>query len=261
MKNKKFKLELNIIHIIILILGFMLIFGGSYRIYRNQINKKNLQIQNEIRFRNALTAELKTYQNKEDEWVNEKLTLQTTIDNLSKSYENLNDLQKDLLRRLKNVEKGQTTIAAGLIDLVATVDSLEHTGDTEVDEQYNTIQFTSFGENIEYDFLVGNVKKSSEILNPTLNIQQLRIPNKQEVHFYWENDRKEGYPVSFKITNSNPYISVLGMESYAIPMNKTDISPTNWDKFKTWNKKNKNIIIGGTVGTLVGAGIIVLISK
>lgn len=258
---KNFKIELNLSHIIAIILIIIIVFGVGISLYSKQISKKNTQIENEIKFRNALTDQIKQYQNKENEWVSEKLTLQTTLDNLSKSYENLNDLQKDLLKRLKNVEKGQTTIAAGLIDLVVIVDSLGHTGSTDVDELHNTIQFTSIGENLEYDFKIGNVKKSSEILNPTLNINQLRIPNKQEVHFYWENDRKEGYPVSFKITNTNPYINVVGMESYVIPMNKTDVSPTNWDKFKTWNKKNKNIIIGGTVGTLVGVGLILLIVK
>ena len=101
---KNFKIELNLSHIIAIILIIIIVFGVGISLYSKQISKKNTQIENEIKFRNALTDQIKQYQNKENEWVSEKLTLQTTLDNFSKSYENLNDLQKDLLKRLKNVE-------------------------------------------------------------------------------------------------------------------------------------------------------------
>lgn len=260
MEIKKQNISLSLVQFFIIAFGIILIIGIGLSYHKDQMNKKNKQIENEIKFRNALTDEIREYKNKEDNWVSEKLTLQTSLDNLSKSYNNLNTLQKDLLIRLKNVEKGQITIAAGLVDLVATIDELEHTGETEVNEEENTIQFTSINEYLEYDFKIGNVVKSNTEFIPTLQIKQLRIPNKQEVHFYWEDNKKDGYPVSFKIVNTNPYISVVGMESYVIPsIDKNELSPNNWERFVSWNKRNKNVIVGGTLGTLVGLGIAVLI--
>lgn len=191
-----------------------------------------------------------------------KKTLQTSLDKLGGLYDNLNETQKELYKRMKNVEKNQTTIAAGLIDIDLTISNLIHNGDVDIDENHNTILFTDKKDFFEYKFLIGEVIKANPLIKPTLNIQTLKFPNRQEVKFYWENDKKEGYPVSFSIINSNPYIEIINMESYTIPeINKVDINPTKWESFLKWGNKNKKSIytIGGA--TVIGVGLGLILSN
>lgn len=247
--------------LILLIAGglIVLLFGFAWSYHRDVIREKDNIIQNEIKLRNTLTSEIKTYQNKENEWVVEKKTLQASLDKMNGLFDDLSDSQKELVRRLNNIEKGQTTIAAALIDVEASINDLTHTGSVDVDDDENTILFKHGGENLKYSFLIGEVKKAFPLVEPTLKIQSLSIPTKQMVEFYWENNRKEGYPVSFKITNTNPYISILNTDSYIIPMNKTDIDPTRWEKLMNWGNKNKKSLIGVGAATLIGVGIGVLV--
>lgn len=250
-------LGININYKTIIITGVMILVGyflWSY--HQNQINDMKKSIEDEKKLRNALNAEIKRYQNERDEWVSEKLTLQTTIEDLTNVYSDLNENQQELVNRLNNVKNNQETIAAALFDVEVSIEELTHTGETEVDDDENTVEFTDINENIEYKFLVGKVNRAFSNIEPTLNIRTLRIPNKQEINFKWEDDKKEGYPVSFNVVNSNPFIETTNMESYIIPeIRKDDILPNKWDRFKLWtNEKSGKLIITTGVG-LIGVGI------
>lgn len=240
---------------IIILVGYLL---WSY--HQSRIDEMKQMINEEVKLRNALNDEIKTYQNERDEWVNEKLTLQTSLENLMDVYSSLTGNQKELVDRLNNVQKNQKTIAAALVDVEVSIDNLIHDGETEVNDDENTVEFSNINDNIEYRFLIGEVNRAFPNVEPTLNIKTLRIPNKQEVNFYWEDDKKEGYPTSFKITNSNPFIEISNMESYMIPeIRKDDILPSNWGKIKTWTKDNGDrlIIISGVSLISIGIGALV----
>jgi hypothetical protein len=82
------------------------------------------------------------------------------------------------------------------------------------------------------------------------------LPNKQEISFQWGKEPKEGYPVSFSVSNSNKYFKVANIESYAIPeIKKTELKPNFWNKLGTTFTKGGNSIV--YIG--IGAGIVLLL--
>ena len=93
-------------------------------------------------------------------------------------------------------------------------------------------------------------------VKPTLMFNKFLLPNEQFIDFHWNDNKKEGYPVSFSVTNTNQFFKTIDIDSYIIPnIDKEVLDPTGWQKFTKWTVKNGKIIITVGVGAAAGAGI------
>ena len=238
------KLDLKIIAIIVLIVG--IIIGGT--IMTNKNKRLADEIKTEVNLKNALQDVIKTYQNKEGEWVAEKLTLQSDVEILEGDNLNLTENQQKLVSKVKELQKDKDVITAALVQQSATIDSLEQFA-TNIDTVNHTVDFVMDSDSLKYNIRVTNVKPL-ERLQPKLLITSLIIPNEQFIEFHWENDKTT--PIAFSVTNSNPMFKTNNIDSYAIPeLIKEEINPTGWQKVKAWFKEN-----GKKIGIFAGGAVI-----
>lgn len=243
--------------ITIVILAFIILIGIIY-FQKQKIDKLNNKYQKEIKLKNALLDSVQYYQNKENEWVAERLTIQETVKNLEKMTTQLTTSQKELLNRVKEVEKSNSIITAALIETNIKIDELK----PNVTVNDSSVIFSDSTKNLEYEIEIEHVKPINFAIKPTLNFNKFNMPNKQFIEFHWKDDKKNGYPVSFSVTNSNEFFKTTNINSYAIPeLNKNDINPNNWHKFGNWVIKNGKIITYIGVGGLVGGGTVWLLTK
>jgi hypothetical protein len=193
----------------------------------------------EVKLKNALIDTVTYYQNENKEWVAEKLTIQESTKNLEKIFGQLSNSQKELINRVKEVEKTNEIINAALIETKVLVEKLvsNDSTDIEIDTVRKTIRFGDYSKignkELIYQLTIGKVVPAFSDIKPTLMIDSLYFPNKTFVEFHWEKNKKADYPVSFSVSNSNGYFKTVGVESYAIPDIKYEGS-----KFKQWLTKN-----------------------
>lgn len=248
---------------IALVILLLLIGGGIYNFQQNKINKLNGKYKSEVKLKNALTDSIHTYQDKEGEWVTEKLTIQGRVDNLLEDSARLTTSQKSLLNQVDIANKVNTVITAALVRANFVIDSLMHNGGVIVDTTNKTVEFTENNNpNITYDFKAFGVLPYPPNTKPSLLIKKLNLPNEQFIKFQWDKDKRADYPVSFSVKNTNDYINVYDIESYAIPnLDKNEIDPTSWEKVNDWINRNQKYLkyFGG--GTLVGGGVGYLLFK
>ena len=240
---------------IILVLGIIIYF--QYNKIQNE-KEKNVT---EVNLRNALLDTVKTYKNKNGELVSQKLTLQTNFDELKGMYGKLTKSQQELINRISEVEKTNSIIAAALVE---TNVKLENLGIIvgKVNPKDSSITFKDSTKYINFDIKVNHAKPVISGIPATLEFKNFQLPNKQFVEFHWENDKKLGYPVTFSVTNTNPYFKTANINSYAIPeLKKSDLDPNGWQKFTKWvSKKGKFLITVGVAGA-AGAGAALLLFK
>lgn len=250
-------------HMLIAILIAVLIsLIGIMYLQHNRIANLKDKYQAEVKLKDALIDKVSYYQNKEKEWVAEKLTIQTSIKNLEKMNSQLTDMQKDLLNRVKEIDKKNSIITAALIKTNIQIDSLLHKGDVVVDTANKKVTYVDSTEYLKYNIVAGNVLPAHPDVKPTLEIVDLTLPNEQFVEFHWKNDKKKGYPIAFSVSNSNKYIKTVDIESYAIPeLNKQVVNPNGWQKIGNFFKRTGKTI--GKVGTgiAIGATAVYLIMK
>lgn len=237
MKNLDFRKLLPYAVIVLLVLGLLF--------YINKVNKLEGKVESEIKLRTALLDTVTYHKNKFNEMVAEKLTLQTTIKELSKMNGQLTTDQKTLLVRVKQIEKENSLIAAALIRSKVKIDSLQKSN-VFINVKDSSLTFTPVDKtNIDYEIMVLHVSAYTKI-KPELKFNKLEFSNVQIVDFHWKDNRKEGHPVSFSVSNSNPYFSTTNIESYAIPELTPDIKPTFWQKLnKGIGKVGKPVIFIG----------------
>ena len=241
------------------VLILALAFGG-WKLSQNRADKLKAENLVEVKLKNALVADVAYYKNKTGEITAEKLTLQATVKSLENANNNLNLNQKELLKRIKEVEKDNSVITAALIETKVTLDSLRQ-GIIVVDTVSSKITISDNLPEIKYNFEIGKVKPAIAGIKPTFKINELTLPNKQFIEFHW-GERKEGYPISFSVSNSNKYFTTTTIESYAIPqLIKPIVKPSGWNKFTNFFKKGSNTIITFGVGAAVGAGAILFLVK
>ena len=87
---------------------------------------------------------------------------------------------------------------------------------------------------------------------PTLTFEKFELNNTQFIEFHWKSEPKNGYPVSFSVSNSNKYFQTYDIESYTIPeIKKSELKPTFWQKLgKTLKSSSGDLIIfGAGLGT------------
>lgn len=245
------KLLLNKTNIIIFAVLAAIIIGGAYY-YDNKVSNLKDDVQIERNLKMALTDSVNTYVNKHNEVVAEKLTLQVKIKDLNKINGNLNENQKDLLTRIIELNKEKDIIAAANLELEFKVDSLLSDGIVSVGD--SSVTFSKYDGNINYKIKVNNVTPMGSF-DPSLYFEQISIFNQQFIEFHWEDNKDYGYPVSFSITNTNPYFVVNDVDSYIIPeIKKIEVKPTFWQRFGKTLKggKDKAIWVGvGAVATLL----------
>lgn len=248
---------------VVLVMILLLLGAGMFKIQRNSINNWKEKYQSERKLKAALTDSVDYYQTKEGEWVAEKLTLQGRIKDILDKNNNLTEAQKELIKRIKESEREKSVIAAALIDAEAIIDSLKHGGGVIVDTSKKTVNFIEDqNPNINYKLKVSGVVPYPINTQPSLLFESLRLPNKSFVKFEFKDDKKEGYPISFSVTNSNEYMKVHDINSYTIPyFDKEVVDPTGWDKFAKWLNRNSKYVAWGVGGVAAGAGGTYLIMK
>lgn len=262
----KVTLNLNLFTIILIgVIIFLFVFGG-FKFYNNTVDDYKTKVKNEIKLRKALTDSVEYYQNEKKEWVTEKLTIQTTIKNLELISGELTENQKELLDRIKETNKKYDIITAALVQTQIKIDSLIHGGETVVDTNSGKIVFSDYlvdnKKEIKYKLTVGNVKPFDITKTPTLLFDSLYFPNKQFIEFYWADNKKEGYPISFSITNSNDFFKSTNVDSYAIPkLDKQEIDPNFGKRLKNFFKKSGDKVIWTTIGVGVGTGLVLFLTK
>lgn len=241
MKNINIKslIPYIIILILLVVIGFI--------IHRN--NKLSSDLQSETNLRLALVDTITTYKNQRNELVSEKRTLQFKLND--KEFENL-----DLVKRIKETEKKNATLerkvsvfAAALVKSQVIIDSLQQSI-ASVSKEDSSITFTSKNPKyLKYTLLVKPVLTIKD-KTPQLTFVDFSLPNEQFIEFHWRNNPKEGYPVSFSVTNTNPYFKTSDIESYVIPeINKPEIKPTFWQKMGKVTKS------GGEKAIFIGIGV------
>ena len=241
----------------ILLILILLLFGSIFiKIQRNKINEFKDKYQTEVKLKKALLDSVNIYQNNENEWVAEKLTIQATIKELKLMNGQLTNNQKELIDKINEINKDNSIITAALIHAKFIIDSLQHTGYVLVDTTNKTVEFIEQNNlDIRYNFLALGVLPYPKDSKPTLLIKNLILPNNQFIEFHWNENKKEGYPITFSVTNSNKYVKVYDINSYAIPeLDKNIINPTNWERVGLWFKKNGKFMKYVAGGVVVGAG-------
>jgi len=236
------------IYAIALVIAVLIIGGLVFKSCEDAKIIKEVK-REESNLRKALVDTLTVFQTKEGNWGAEKRTLQADVKTLKDQNLNLNANQKALIKEVERQNKNATTIAAALIKISAKIDSLSNdnsiVGDSSVTFPYNTTD-------LKYNLTVFNVKPI-EFKKPSLTINSLEFPNTQTVNFKWKDeDKKEGYPVSFSVINTNKYFKITDIQSYAIPeIKKVELKPNFWQKTANFGKTT-----GGKIA-IFGAGILI----
>lgn len=222
----------------------------------------------EVNVNDALNDTITYYQNKHKEWVAEKLTIQTSIKKLEELNGKLTDFQKELLVRIKEIEKKNSIIAAALIQTNVKIDSLmdkDAGGQVDIDTTKKMINFNnlaSIDSSFRYDINVNNVLPAFSEIKPSLLFKSIELPNKQFISFYWKDNKKKGYPVTFSVSNSNQYFKVVNLDSYIIPnVDKKYLDPNGWQKIGNFLFKNGKTILTISVGAAAGAGAVYFLTR
>ena len=258
MKNIRF--NINLTTLIIVGITILIVFGGGFSLMNRNKNRLKADLQQERNLVAALNDSLRVTTNKYGEVVNEKLTLQTSMDRLEELNDKLTEDQRELVRRLQASEREKAVINAALIRANFIIDSLLHAGDVLVGD--SIITFIELNNpDIRYTIDVLDVKPIDSLLTPKLLFRNLNIPNDTYVEFFWKDDKREGYPVSFSVINTNKFMKVHNIESYAIPsLQKEDLDPNAWQRFNQWldnvGGNAGRYVVGGAIG--FGVAVIVL---
>lgn len=230
------------------------------------INLKD-KYQTEVKLRNALLDSTKYYQNKQGEWVAEKLTLQETLKNLEKINGQLSVEQKDLLARVKEANKINTVITAALIQSQITIDSLLSHG-AIIDTANKSLTFRDSVINakketiFKYDITIRKAIPAFSDIKPTLMFNNILLPNTQFIDFFWKDNKKAGYPVAFSVTNTNDYFKTINIDSYAIPELKQDVlKPNFWQKMGNFFNTTGGKVVWFGIGGATGATAFWLLTK
>lgn len=248
----KFEFNFDGKTVIILVLLLLLILGAGYHF--NKLSEKNAKILEKENLSKALTDSVHHYKNKEGEWVSEKLTLQSSLKDLNDKNLILTSNQKELIKAVQDINKHNQVIDAAMIDMGVKLDGLKSS--EQVIETDSTEKFVSNPKDttLNYEIIVNNVKRFNPSILPTLDFKKFQLPNKQTVEFHWKNDKKEGYPVTFTVTNSNPYYKVYNIDSYAIPeLTRPNVKPTFWEKLGKLSKSTGGKIVFVGIGFVAGA--------
>jgi hypothetical protein len=243
-------ITINIGQIIIIVIALIVLIGGGWMLYSNKVGNLKDKLENETKLKNALVDSISFTTNAYNEIVAEKLTLQGKVKDLTDKNNNLSSNEKNLLARVKKAEKENTVITAALIETHVIIDSLSNPKVT-VDSLHNTVNFKDSTNYLKFNIDVKNVTALKGTVKPAIMFNQFDLINTQFVDFFWKDNRKEGFPVAFSVSNSNPYFKTFDISSYAIPqLDKVTVKPNFIQRVGISIGKNKMLIITPTA--LVG---------
>jgi hypothetical protein len=250
----KTTLNINLKTIILIIIVILMIIGGGFGWLGDSLKKTNNYLEEQKNLTNALNDNIKKTTNKLGEIVSDKKTLQTDVDYLIDLNKDLNGNQKELVQRIESLDYKNSLISAALVRTEIKLDSALMNADVTIDTTNKTITFSDKSDTLTYDLLIGNVLPTS-FGKPSLFVKELIIPNKQFIEFHWDTDKKyKQKPVSFSISNSNPLVTTLDVDSYIIPeVNKKALKPTGMQKVWYFIDDNKKPVMVGIIGVGVGA--------
>lgn len=239
--------------IVIAFIAIVIFFGGGFGIMNKRHDNTKSKLLEEKILTEALQDSITFWINDYNEVVSDKRSLQADIETLSNENLNLTNNQKELLKRLKKVQKDKSVIAAALVKTKAKLDSALYTK-VDVNLEDSTITFIEDSDSIKFKIVVLKAIPANPKFKPSLFIDSLELPNKQYIQFHWENDKQyKQKPVSFSITNSNPLFITQDIDSYVIPeINKNVLKPTGAQKLGNFLKERKAEFIIGTIGGAVG---------
>src|SRR5574343_267451 len=219
-------LTIKTISIIITVIILFFIFNVGC----NRIKNQNKELEYQEKLIGALTNTMRQYRDVNGNLVSEKKTIQADLDILNDENVKLTKTQRELLEQVEKANKKNMVLAAANIQLRAEIDSLLNIIGV-VDTTKHTINFPYNSDDLLLNLTVGNVTPFDKSKQTFLNVNKITFPNKQEIKFQWDNNKRENYPISFSVTNTNKYFVVENIESYAIPgLDKDQISPTKWQK-------------------------------
>jgi hypothetical protein len=254
--------------LILLVIAIIISQYLMIQLKNKKIAKLEEEVQTEINLNDALHDTIIHYKNLRNEWVAEKLTIQESMKKLEKIYGQLTESQKELIARIKEMDKKNTLIAAALIQTNIKIDSLQHElikdSETTIDTTKKIINFNNLksqDSTFKYNIDVQHILPAYSDIRPGLLFKSIEIPNTQFVEFHWKNEKKKGYPIAFSITNTNKYITVTSLDSYAIPpLDKLKLNPTGWQKVENFLIKNGRTILYIGAGVAAGVGGAVLLT-
>ncbi|MFW6272271.1 MAG: hypothetical protein ACOC2U_00640 [bacterium] len=240
--------------LLFVIIGALLVlfyFGFSY--HNNKVSELKTTVENKDNLTKALVDSVDHYKDENGRLVYEKRTLQADISELSDKNIKLSESQKKLMNHVKELNKENDVLNSAYIETKTELNELkDNLG--EVDTLNKRVTFKDSTEFVEYELLVNNVLPYKN-KKPRLSFDKFTINTDYNVDFVW-GDKKEGYPVSVKLTYDNPFVQTKNVESYIIPNVKPDVvEPSGWNKVKKWFKNKSNFLIG--VGVGFGAGAII----
>lgn len=266
----KVDVKINLVQLILIGLGVLLLFGSGFKLHTDKVGKIKDELASEVKLKEALLDDVNTYRTKEGHWISEKRTLQleiTDVNNLlNDTVINLTDTQKELLNNIKNLKDRNNIISAALIDLEIELDSIVHDGITIVDTTNNTVTFSDAyvdsTKQFDYGLTISNVVPFPKKAIPKLRFDSLSFQNKQFIKFYWEDNKKSGYPISFSVTNSNGFFKINDIDSYVIPnIIKDNLNPDFWQRISNFMDDNKKTAMGVGVGAVAAGVLFLVISK
>ena len=250
------------------VIVLILLLSSIVYVQKQRIEHWRDLYQDEVNLNDALSDTITHHKNRHNEWVAEKRAIQATVEKLEEINNKLTDNQKEMLIRIKEIEKKNSIIAAALIETNVKIDSLmdkDAGGIVDIDTINKKINFNNIASRdsaFKYDIDVNHVLPSHLDVKPTLLFKSLEFPNKQFINFYWKDERKKGYPVMFSVSNSNQYFKTSNIDSYIIPnIDKKHLDPTGWQKIENFLFKNGNKLFYIGIGAAGGAGAYWLLTK
>jgi hypothetical protein len=245
-----------IIIILLIVIGWFVV-----SLQRQRIREMKNKYETEVKLRNAISSKIDSVENKNGELVLSKKTLQTDIKRLTELKNNLTENQKKLLFEIQKKNKKNKVLAAANMEMSIIIDSLNKViSNGKIDSINKEINFEDSTKYLEYNFNVTNVIPYNNDKPVKHVINYLEFPNTQTITFDYDKDkRKDGYPISFNIKNTNKYMKVYDIDSYIIEEIDVDQIETNFfDEIWSWYNRQTTIVKLGT-GFIIGGGTVYIL--
>jgi seryl-tRNA synthetase len=233
---------------IMIVLFFLMSF-----MYEGTLEERNKEITQTEQLMKAITDKMDSVVIENGKLMYSKKTLQASVKDLNSIKESLNDEQQNLMTKISKANKEKQVIAAALVKTKAELADIK--GKTNFIND-TTLALTMDSDSLSYIIEVTGVAIAKD--SPQHIIKSLVIPNEMYIDFKW-GAKKEGYPVSFSITNSSPYMNTYNIESYMIPeIIKDELRPTFLQKIGRFAVDNKTPFV---IGFGAGAATILILTK
>ncbi len=238
--------------LLVIVLLLVVLAFGAERCQRQGLETK---IEETQRLQLALQDSLRITHLRNGQLRYEKKTLQGTISQVSAQNSQLNKQQKELLTYVKEQAKKPKRdgglIAAGSVVYETGINKPLPSVPATVSDSVDVVDFAYESDTLRYRARLRGVRIDSTS-RPRLQLTALSLPNTATVAFQW-GTKKEGYPVSFSVQNSNPLYRVSNVESYAIPELRPEIRRrTRVGRWLVGLAKAGKVVVPGLVGA--GAG-------